>query len=334
MAPGDQEPPDAWTAELEGIRRALRTLPFKTMEEANAFFAQRVAAYNAQPQTDLSGLSPIQMRELLAGDWESRGPLRLNADLAPAELDASIFLVNARRFVEALLEAGAVRLTEKGYLPHAFVAVLLDRFRWPGPYLEEVRAVCRVINEADVRPLHITRVVLEIARLVRRRSGAIRVTREGRRLVAEEHVGELFALLFRTYFRGFNLSYVDSLDDASDIQYVVPYALWVVSQLDDRWWPPDALAKRVLPPGVHRAVAQERPDWQGVPLTATYLAMRRLLDPFADFGVLEARPQAVEPPQVSAWNEFRKGSLCDRLLRFEFGADPPKARGLNLRVVR
>ena len=231
-SPDDRQPADEWARELHDIRRALATVPFPTLEAANVFIQERVAAYNARPQNDLSGLSPAQMAALLAGDWGSRGPLRLVTHLSLAELDGSIQLVNTRRLLEALVEAGAVRLTPKGNLPRAFVAVLLDRFWWPERYLEDVRAVCKVINEGDVWPLHVTRVVLQLAGLVRRRGGALRATPEGRHLLAEERAGELFALLFRTYFRRLNLAYVTWLDEAPEIQQMVPYALWVVSQLD------------------------------------------------------------------------------------------------------
>ncbi len=332
--PDDRQPADEWARELQEIRRALATVPFPTLEAANVFIQERVAGYNARPQNDLSGLSPAQLAAVLADDWESRGPLRLVTGLSLAELDGSIQLVNTRRLIEALVEAKAVRRTPKGNLPRAFVAVLLDRFRWPERYLEDVRAACKVINEEDVWPLHVTRVVLQLAGLVRRRGGALRVTPAARRLLAEERAGELFALLFRTYFRRLNLAYVTWLDEAPEIQQMVPYALWVVSQLDDQWWLPDELAERLLPPGVHRGVAQRRPKWDGYPLSPTYLAVRQLVEPFADFGLLETRPHEVEPPKVSLHHEFRKTPLCDRFLRFDFGAESPRARGLRFRVVR
>jgi hypothetical protein len=81
-------------------------------------------------------------------------------------------------------------------------------------------------------------------------------------------------------------------------------------------------------------MAQRRPKWDGHPLSPTYLSMRQLVEPFGDFGLLESRMPEVEPPKVSLHCEFRKAPLCGRFLRFDFGPESPRARGLKFRVVR
>ncbi|MGH7689253.1 MAG: hypothetical protein ACREN3_06585, partial [Gemmatimonadaceae bacterium] len=69
-----------------------RSKPGASLEEINRQLAARMNAYNSAPQAELGGLSPDQTRQLLTGDWASRGALRLEENLALGELaDAPIF---------------------------------------------------------------------------------------------------------------------------------------------------------------------------------------------------------------------------------------------------
>ena len=58
-------------------------------------------------------------------------------------------------------------------------------------------------------------------------------------------------------------------------------------------------------------------------MSPTYLIVRHLVEPFADFGLLETRPHEVEPLKVGLHHEFRKTPLCGQFLRFDFGTESP-----------
>ena len=111
---------------------------FENLEEAQAFLDRAAKTYNRQPQDELGGLSPDRMHDLLQGDWFTAGPLRLNLEIEPGDVGDVDLLVNARIFLTAVQEAGGIKTTATGNLPRAFVALMLERQRFPAGYVEEI----------------------------------------------------------------------------------------------------------------------------------------------------------------------------------------------------
>jgi mutator protein MutT len=304
------EPPEG----VQAILREMRSRRFATVAQARRHLERRMAEYNAAPQAELGGLSPEQMRALLADDWEGGGPLALRQDVGLADLAGADFVANARAMLDALLEVGGTRATGAGNLNRAFVGSLLDRLRWPPEFLESTRAVSKVINEEQVHPLRKVRVVLQIAGLVRRAGGQFRVTRLGRELIAGERSGALFARLFRAYFGRFAPSRAAEFPGWPDLTGLVAFALWRLGTIDPDWRDAQALAPLVLPADAAARVAPENGNWD------PWLSSLRsqILDPLAEFGLLEAdHPswrEALERPA-----RYRRTALYAKVVRFEWG---------------
>ena len=133
------------------------------------------------------------MRDLLFADWESPdGPLRLNANLKPADLADAEFFLNTRLFLAALAKENGVPATAANNLNRVFVGQILDKLKLPQPSRDSIRIVCKVINERDVWPLHLARVVSECAKLVTRRKKRFYLTKAGRALISDEQAGALY----------------------------------------------------------------------------------------------------------------------------------------------
>ncbi|HVH66995.1 MAG TPA: hypothetical protein VM716_03935 [Gemmatimonadales bacterium] len=314
---------------IRAIQRELASQNFASLAEAQAFLDRRMSRYNATPQQELGGLSPRHMFALLDGDWDRSGPLRLNPDLRPSEVERSVLVVNARRLLEALADARGVRVTGRGNLPRGFVAELVRRLSWASEPWEGP-----VQREQEVWPLHVTRVVLELAGLVARRGGRARVTRRGAALASADRAGELYVTLFRAYFRTFNLAYLDRLPAESDEQHLLPFALWSLSRLESSWRGAAKLAERLMPVDyVRRARARE--DDLIEPL---YPVIRRVIEPLADFGLLERRLPPGDGHAVPRVAEFRPADLVARFLSFDFGdlgaPPPPEPPHRSLRLAR
>ena len=132
----------------------------------------------------------------------------------------SPFFVNARIFLKALADEGGAEATATGNLNRAFVGRMFERMELPPIYRETTRHVCKVINELDLRTLHITRIVCDCAGLVKRRKKRFALTPLGRRLLPDEQAGALFRALFIAHFRTFDLSYDFQLRDVPGIATV------------------------------------------------------------------------------------------------------------------
>ncbi|MBI4408574.1 MAG: hypothetical protein HY561_02620 [Gemmatimonadetes bacterium] len=306
---------DPLRVELRAILDEIATREFRSLDELNAFVARRVAEYNARPQPRLGGLSPHQAAQLLAGDWKRRGPLRLNTELGAAEVRPSRLYRNARAFLQALRDEGPALATEFGNLNRRFVSAMLDRLEWDEGERERVRHLrrhYRVINEEFFQPLHLLRVLLGLAHLVRRRRGRFRLTRRAALLLDEERAGELYASLFRTFFRGFNLAYLHDAPDSPALQETLALTLYRMRAAAAEWHRPLLLAERVLPD----AVREQPADLFGEN-AAAWAFEGRVVQPLVWFGLLERRdlPGRIPGPEKF---EVRKTPLFDRFLRFDF----------------
>jgi hypothetical protein len=286
---------------------------FSDFAEVQAYLDRRMAEYNETPQAELGGLSPRQVFDLLHGDWDGRGAVRLEPGLTLGELDGAEILVNARRMLAAADEAGGFKATQAGNLNRRAVQDLAERLRWEPRLAEVLRTHASGLNETDLFPLHVLRVVLGLAGLLLKRKGSFRVTKRGRALSRDGKAGELYALLFRTFFRTFNLAYVDRMaGEHRAIQDTLAFSLYGLSGLADDWTRIGTLAHQIVLPDV----AAELPvDHLGID-RLEWMVELRVLRPLVRFGLLELREVPGKDKYVPD-REVRRTALYRRFLRFE-----------------
>lgn len=292
--------------------REAKSRSWSSLDELNAWLAEETGRHNSSPQDELGGLSPDQARRLLGGDWETQGPLTLNASLQLDDLRSARFVTSARGFLSAMGEAGSVKATSAGNLNRKFVAEMLERLELEYEWLEILQNYRRVINEEDVFPLHALRVVLDVAGLIKRRSGKFSLTRKGSSLLKEESAGALYAHLFWTFFQRFNLAYLDGCPPNPALQSTLPVTLYRIGREGGHWARPRALADRSL----HPAAFGRAFDWNDEDY-AYFQFELRIVRPLVGFGLMERRDIPSEKPHRHEF-ETRKSVLFDRFLQFEF----------------
>lgn len=290
-------------------------IPFDSLEAVQSHLARRMQAYNAAPQPELGGLSPDRVGQLLSGDWNGTGALRIANDVPLALLHDVPFFVDARTVLRFVTEHAPVKLTQIGNLTRSAVATLLPHLRTAEGNFEATGVPNEKLrNEDDVRWLPIVRHVLSFAKLLARRKGLVVSTR-GREMLDDSLAGALYALLFRTFFREFDLRYLYLDDRHVALQQTIAYSFYQLGQVAKEWTSAESLAARAWLESA-RDPMRERELQYG---DSRYFAFRhRVLEPLAMFGLLERR---ILPGQT-AWSEraeYRRTALYDRVLRFEFG---------------
>lgn len=298
---------------FEELRAELERRSFASMADAQRFVDERMREYNTRPQPELGGLSPLAMSELLAGDWETTGPLRVDATLRLDEIGEPEFLHNAIAFLTMLRDDGPAKATASGNLSREAVTRVLPRLRFEEGYLDDLRRVNKVLNEADVGRLETLRYVLGFAGLTHRRKG-FRISPAGRTLLDDGRRGELLALLFRTFFRKLDLRSVDGWAGDAALQQTIAFTFWKLRTEAESWATPAQLAQVAWLESAMDPLPPNSPlsddtfhEWR---------FQRRVLDPLVWFGVLESR----ELPRKQRWErpiEVRKRPLYDRLLHFD-----------------
>jgi hypothetical protein len=255
---------------------------------------------------------------LLFADWESPdGPLRLNADLKSADLADAEFFFNARLFLAALAEEDGAPTTATGNLNRVFVGRMFDHLKLPQPSRDSIRHVCKVVNEQDVRPLHLARVVSECAKLVARRKKRFHLTKAGRALISDEQAGALYRTLFLAYFQRFDLRYGFHFRDVPGIQSTMTVILWRLDTVADDWTPVRGLAPDILLPGVlnqmHQAMAYEYD-------TEEWILAGYILNPLFDLGLIETKKRS-EWSSVTEKDDIRITALWRKFITFVWDDD-------------
>jgi len=258
---------------------------------------------------------------LLQADWESAtGPMRLSPSLTLSDLADAAFFQNTRIFLAALAAEQGTPATATGNLTRAFVGSLFDRLILSRTSRESIRHVCKVVNEQDLWPLHLARVVAECAGLVARRNKRFQLTKAGRELLPDDHAGALFRRLFLAYFRRFNLQYSFSLRDVPLIQGSMAVILWRLDSVARDWTPVRGLAQQVLLRQVfdqlHAAMKSpfDKEEW----ILGGYVLL-----PLLDLGLLERKP-------LSGWSlieehhQVRISPLWRKFIHFEPWAGGPR----------
>ena len=301
--------------ELQAILDDMgRAGPFESVEEVKRLLTARMREYNVSPQAALGGLSPEEMRQLLYGDWTSRGALRLNDALTFNELAGAPFLADARTLLDFVSSAGPVKETSAGNLTRAAVASLLPRLRMPvDRFIAPDLADPPPLNEGDVLWLSALRHSMMFGGLLMRRKG-LRITALGRQLLHADRAGELYALLFLTVFRKLDLRALSNDDRHPQLQSTIAYSFYRL-RAEARDW----RSSETLPETAWLESAREPPmEWEAQNEDFRHYAFRhRVLDPLVQFGLVEERTLPTEE-RWKELTEFRLTPLFDRFLRFEF----------------
>ena len=302
------------------IRSQIRTLAasgeFENLDHMQRVTDRLVTRSNETPLADFDGLSPRQMHLLLHGDWDEETPgVQVRPALPDDEVAQTDVIRYSRTFLNALIDAEGNRATAKGNLNRKFVMRMVEDMGLPEDYVEYLFKYNKVLNEGDVWVLEELRVVLELGKLIRKYRGKFVATRLGRRLMEPGNLGELFALLFRTEFRVFNLGYRDRLPELPEFQQFLGFSLFRLHGLvEGRWYDLDREAPRLM-----------HPDLAAVLPVTDILDYRRmiveirLLRHLSDFGLVELGldREKGRPSHISRVTRFRITGLLDRLVGFE-----------------
>ena len=215
------------------ILQVLEGRDFDSLEEANAVLALHAKQRNRQPLADFAGLSSEQMYRLLNFPFDSPD-LVLFPEILAEEPSAPILTLFSL-LVVAIGEQG-LKPTAKGNLPRQFCREAALAFWGAEAYREHTR-YGDINKELDFFDLHVTRVVAELAGLVRKYKGRFILSRNCRRLLAQEGLSAVYPRLLRVGAGDFNWAYRDGYAELPFIQQAFLFALYLLSRFGNEWRP-------------------------------------------------------------------------------------------------
>lgn len=310
-----QLPHKLMTGPMEDLSAFLQRKSFGSIEELNLELGKLTDVHNRRSDPEMGGLSPNQVAQLIHFDWDNpNNPIKLNDRLLFSDLQNAEFLLNTRIFLQALQGSKGPTATAKGNLNRKFVSQMLEKMHWPDGYLEQLRKYNKVVNEHDVFPLHIIRTVCECAGLMQKRKTSFVITTKAKRLLTDEQIGSLYALLFHMFFRKFNLAYLDRLPDYPGIQSTIAYSLYRLGKVAKTWQPIESLLTDILLPNVLRAIEDGVPVYREV----SWPIEKRLILPLEEFGLVECRYESKADRLYPALAAVKLTELFSKFIHFEF----------------
>jgi hypothetical protein len=298
---------------IRDLSEELSGQDFDSIEDMNEAAQQIMVNRNARPDPELGNLSPNQVSKLINLPWnDSKFPIKFNQQLKISDLKQSTFLTNATIFLQTLLELkDQDTATAKRNLNRKLVKAVFDKLLIDSDIKEDILKYNKVINEEDVFPLHVIRIVCEEAKLIQCRKKKFIVTTRGKKLLSEENMGELFYKLFITYFRKFNIAYVDRFPALDSVQQTLGYSLCRLSQITDRFVDMVVLFEEIFLPAVKKEIREVLPKVTFV----EWFVESRIVRPLREFGLLECRYSKEENREIES---LRKTGLFDKYMRVEW----------------
>lgn len=248
---------------------------------------------NAKPIDDFQGLSAEQMHHFLYFPFVSPDFVRFPECLEVTPEAPILYLFSL--IAEAIGEKG-LKPTAKGNLPRNVVRQTALTFLGEDGYRDRV-LYGGMYKEADFPELETTRVVAQLAGLIRKYRGKFILSRECRQLLAESGFRAIYPRLFRAYVDDFNWEYRDPYQECPLIQQAVVFSLYLLVTFGDRPRPQafyESCFLKAFPQVLDRIAASPRygtdPELE---FRVTYT--RRTLEHFlAFFGLARAKPLLTE----------------------------------------
>lgn len=227
MSTSDQMGKEIWEGFLkENPEAGMGTL---SLEEINLRMAQYVSQRNAKPQSDLEGLSPIQMHTLMYDPFESESPLMWIADQNEEDIGQVPLLVLLDLLMVEIQRTGEVKLTAKGNLPVALCTLLVEQ-----NLIEHRYWMSRGKPTEDKIPyLWPLKEFILVEKLVKKRHQKLSLTKKGTGLMQLPNSDRLriFISYFTEQFHWGNLYHLE--DDGHYGQMGVWYSLWLLVKYGD-----------------------------------------------------------------------------------------------------
>ena len=303
------------------IAEAAAEHPFSSLEELNALTAQLVDQKNQRDLVEFCGLSPELMTHLLYAPFTSHDTVCFSTDIEPTA-DAPIM----RMFValmEAIGETG-LKATAKGNLPLKFCKQMAQQLRQEDDGNRLLR-IGGIRSETDLGELHCTRLVAQLAGLIRKYRGKFVLTRKSRDLLERPGSGCLYMELFEAYTTKFNWGYRDLYPEAEIVQHSFLYTLYLLALFGETQRSQQFYEDKFLAafPMVTEMFPQTPYSTAEDDVRRCYFL--RALERFATFfGLSELTLESQE--LYSYRYMLRKSALLDRFIRFGLQGSDNRAR--------
>jgi hypothetical protein len=198
------------------------------IEEFRKHFYDLGDELNSHGIPDCEGYSLYEMSTIV------HNPFSLNSRIDFQKLGddefANIPMFNQIRFLTDLIaKNGELKLTDKGFLPTKVVSELYGQGFIKDDLIES--GISKLYKEGDCMSINLTRILLELSGLVKKRNGKLSLTKSKQQILFDNN--DLLRYIFLTFASKFNWAYYDGYVENGIGQYGYGFSLILLSKYGD-----------------------------------------------------------------------------------------------------
>ena len=192
------------------------------LEEINKHLEKIQNERNNRGLPDFEGYSPLEMQFILYDTFGNNSPIQLS------DTDfKKIPLLNQIKYLLQLVnDSVELKLTKKGFLPTKIVSDIYNQKFIKDELIES--GISKLYKETDSRSINLTRILLELSGLVKKRNNKLSLTKKGNTEFNDNH--KLLKSIILTFGTKFNWAYYDGYGENEIGQLGFGFSLILLSK--------------------------------------------------------------------------------------------------------
>ncbi len=180
---------------------------------------------NNRSISEFEGYSPFEMHQILHFTFGSDSPIKLQ-NLSDSDYQRIPILNQIKYLMNLIDKAGEIKLTNKGFLPTKVVSELYGQGFLKDEHIE--KNISKLYKEADSMTVNLTRILMELSGLIKKRKGKLSLTNSSKKILADNY--ELLRLILLTFATKFNWAYYDGYGENQIGQLGYGFSLILLSK--------------------------------------------------------------------------------------------------------
>lgn len=194
-------------------------------EELQRHIDKMMNAQNNRIIPEFEGYSPVEMQYILYDTFGKQSPIQLQ-NLSDADYMQIPIFNQIKYLIDLISKTGELKLTAKGFLPTKIVADIYSKGFIKDELIE--KGISKLYRETDCMSISLTRILIEIGGVAKKRKGKLSLTKSGKKTVSDDH--RLLKTIFETFATKFNWAYYDGFGENKIGQFGIGFSLILLSK--------------------------------------------------------------------------------------------------------
>ena len=178
---------------------------------------------------DFEGYSPAEMQSILYDTFGDRNPIQLTI-LSDSEYKTIPILNQIKFLADLIIDSKDLKLTNKGFLPTKIVSKLYEQRFLTDELIDS--GISKLYKEADSITIRLTRILLELGGIIKKRNNKLSITKAGEKILADN--SKLLRQIFSVFGSKFNWAYFDGYGENNIGQMGFGFSMILLSKYGNK----------------------------------------------------------------------------------------------------